>query len=302
MQFLFGVLSFLRIATCFAEVSDDTKRIAGYLCYSTTKERQMSFEWCNGTHYGSPDDIVSILDVMDCSASWIKPPTREKWTCKTLYPPGWTCARGLFNTDLLAFHYSGIEDCELLDVLSEIDAAGDNALDEWDYWCTHIYTIYRNNDYVSLDTLVLDMSVNPLSTRVFYECNGPKHNPGKLSIKWMNDTHMGVDDLVMLLDDEWTCELAEFTPIPHSNLCTGARSYGWLCNDGVIDVNLLTSNTARKDDCMLQEVAADFEFDNDTAQIVWDGICRDMDKAGRMHTYDDCCGIGNTLGDRKSVV
>jgi hypothetical protein len=37
----------------------------------------------------------------------------------------------------------------------------------------------------------------------------------------MNHTHMGADDLVMLLDDEWTCELAEFIPSPHSNLCIG---------------------------------------------------------------------------------
>ena len=37
------------------------------------------------------------------------------------------CAQGLFNTDLFAFHFSGIEDYELLEVLSEIDALGDDA-------------------------------------------------------------------------------------------------------------------------------------------------------------------------------
>jgi hypothetical protein len=75
--------------------------------------------------------------------------------------------------DLLAFHYSGIEDCELLDVLSEIDALGDDALDDWDYWCTHIYIMYRNNEYVSLDTLVLDMSVNPLPQECFMNAMAP---------------------------------------------------------------------------------------------------------------------------------
>ena len=122
-----------------------------------------------------------------------------------------------------------------------------------------------------------------------------------LSIKWMNHTRMGVDDLIMLLDDEWTFELAVFIPSPHSNLCTGAQSYGWPYNAGVIGVNLLTSNTAQEEDCMLQEVAADFAFDNHTAQIKWDGICRDMDKAGRMIPYDGYCGIGNTLGPQESL-
>ena len=180
IQFLFGVLSFLHFALCFAEGFDDTKHIVGYICYSTTKDQQMSFEWCNGTHYGGPDDIVPILDVMDCSVSWIQPPTHQNWICKTLYPPGWTCAQGLFNTDLLAFNVEDIEDCELLEVLSVIDVLSMEALDEWDYICEDMHT--QDNGYVNLDPLVLDMSVNPLSTRVFYECNDPKRNPGRFSI------------------------------------------------------------------------------------------------------------------------
>ena len=258
----------------------------------------MSFEWCNGTHYGGPDDIVPILDVMDCSVSWIQPPTHQNWICKTLYPPGWTCAQGLFNTDLLAFNVEDIEDCELLEVLSVIDVLSMEALDEWDYICEDMHT--QDNGYVNLDPLVLDMSVNPLSTRVFYECNDPKRNPGRFSITWVNDTHMEVGGLVMPLDDEWTCELADFIPSLHRNLCTGAWDYGRLCHAGVIDVNLLTKNTAWKVDCMLWEVTADFEFDKQTAQTIWNGICSDIEESGRKLDYYDCCGIENNLGPQKS--
>lgn len=262
----------------------------GYTCNVGGKE--VFLTWRNTTHYGARAYAFNIEELTGCRENSGVVDIYAQ-VCIKMYEEGWTCVGGRFNRDLTVFRSYDVDDCELKEILLDLEMNGYENTAEWD-------TICRDSGITNERPRLTGLAVAkypPIgaSYRVM-NCTDPKTGERQY-VDWANATHKGVGPVVSAL--ETTCSPLEVVFEAAGGTCDGSDDLPWFCTDGRFDSRKFENSTVRPTNCLLLEVAQVLREDREDAVKWLDTVCSN-NLGGRRLDYQECCGLGNGLGRRKS--